>query len=140
MRRDDPPLCYNFNEGDRLLPAQRIPYLHLLAAAAASCLICGCAVAPRTAATEDMKVYQPAELAQGQYELIRRLWVDSWRTAFWLPNHPSVADGIAALKVEAARLGANGLIGVDCLDQGHFTLSRSREPAILCYANAIRVR
>ena len=111
--------------------------------AIAVCVIAGCASAPRTGVetkAAEVKVYEPEQLAQGQYELVRYLWVDSWRTAFWLPRAPSEAAGIASLQAEAARLGANGLINVSCLDQGHFVWSRRREPAILCYGNAIRVR
>ena len=84
-------------------------------------------------------MYESTQLAQGQYELVRRLWVDSWRTAFWVPSYSSQAAGIAALRAEAAHLGANGLINVDCLDQGHPAWSWSREPATICYGNAIRV-
>jgi hypothetical protein len=111
--------------------------------AIALCVLCGCASAPRSGAASQaagVKVYEPEQLAQGQYELVRYLWVDSWRTAFRLQSYSSEAGGIAALQAEAERLGANGLINVSCRDQGHFMRSRSREPAILCYGNAIRVR
>ena len=111
--------------------------------AVAVCVLSGCASTPRGSVerrSTEVKVYEPEQLAQGQYELVRYLWVDSWRTAFWLPSDSSDAAGIASLQAEAARLGANGLINVSCRDQGHFTWSRSREPAILCYGNAIRVR
>jgi len=111
-------------------------------AASAAFLLAGCASAPRNGAgtqAAEVKVYGPAQLAQGQYDVVRRLWVDSWRTAFRVPSHSSEAAGIAALRAEAARSGANGLINVDCLDQGHFMWSRSLEPTIVCYGNAIRV-
>ena len=111
--------------------------------AVAACLLCGCASAPQSGAgrqAAEVRVYEPAQLAQGRYEVVRRLWVDSWRAAFRVPDHSSRAEGIAALRAEAARLGANGLINVDCLDQGHSTWSWSKQPAILCYGNAIRVR
>ena len=111
--------------------------------AAAICVLPGCASAPRSGVetqAAEVKVYEPDQLVQGQYELVRRLWVDSWRTAFWLPTYSSEAKGIASLQAGAARLGANGLINVSCRDQGHFMWSWSREPAILCYGNAIRVR
>jgi hypothetical protein len=110
--------------------------------AVAVCVLSGCAGAPQTGVkmqAAEIKVYEPEQLTQGQYELVRYLWVDSWRTAFWLPNASTETEGIALLQAEAARLGANGLINVSCLDQGHFMWSRSREPAILCYGNAIRV-
>lgn len=107
-------------------------------------VLSGCASAPPGGVERratDVKVYEPTQLAQGQYELVRHLWVDSWRTAFWLPTSSSEAEGIAALQAKAARLGANGLINVSCRDQGHsiWYWSREREPAVLCYGNAIRV-
>ena len=87
----------------------------------------------------DVKVYEPEQLVQGQYQIVRHLWVDSWRTAFWLPRDSSEAAGMATLQAEAARLGATALIDVSCRDQGHSIWSWRREPAFLCYGNAIRV-
>jgi hypothetical protein len=117
---------------------------HLASGAVALCVLCACAGAPRGGAESrpavEVKVYEPEQLVQDQYEIVRYLWVDSWRTAFWLPSEPSEAEGIATLQAEAARLGANGLINVSCRDQGHYFWSWRKDPAILCYGNAIRVR
>jgi hypothetical protein len=107
------------------------------------CVLAACASTPRNGAERqaaEVKVYEPEQLAQSQYEIVRHLWVDSWHAAFWLPAYPSDAKAVAALQAEAARLGANGLINVSCRDQGHYMWSRSQEAAILCYGNAIRVR
>ena len=107
------------------------------------CVLSGCASAPENGVetqAAQVKVYESDQLAQSQYEGVRYLWVDSWRTAFWLPSAASEAEGIALLQAEASRLGANGLINVSCTDQGHFMWSSSREPSILCYGHAIRVR
>ena len=98
------------------------------------CVLSGCAGIPKSGVegqAAQVKVYEPDQLVQGQYEGVRYLWVDSWRAAFWLPSASSEAEGIASLQAEAARLGANGLINVSCRDQGHFLWSRSREPSIL---------
>jgi hypothetical protein len=111
--------------------------------AVAVCVLFGCASAAQSGVERraaEVKVYEPDQLVQGQYELVRYLWVGSWRAAFWLPTYLTDGEGIASLQAEAARLGANGLINVSCIDQGHSIWSRSREPAILCYGNAIRVR
>ena len=111
--------------------------------AVAACVLSGCASNPQNGGesrASEVEVYEPAQLAQDQYELVRYLPVDSWRTAFWLPTYSSQDEGIASLQAEATRLGANGLINVSCLDQGNSIWSWSREPAILCYGNAIRVR
>jgi uncharacterized protein YbjQ (UPF0145 family) len=57
-----------------------------------------------------------------------------------LPTFPSQEQAIAALQTEAASRGANGLVNVICLDQGHWEGSSNNEPAFLCYGSAIRVR
>jgi hypothetical protein len=111
--------------------------------AVAAWALSGCASAPKSGvqggATE-IKIYGSDQLAASQYEVVTRIWVSSWRTAFWLPTYPSEAEAIASLQVEAARLDADGLINVFCLDQGHSKWSWSSGPAVLCYGNAIRVR
>jgi hypothetical protein len=107
------------------------------------CILSGCASVPQSSveggATE-VKVYGSDKLAASQYEVVRRIWVDSWRTAFWLPTYPTEAEGIASLQTEAGRVGADGLINVVCMDQGHSKWSWSQGPAVLCYGNAIRLR
>ena len=111
--------------------------------AVTACVVSGCASGPKNGLETQaakVKVYRAGQILPGQYEDVRYLWVDSWRTAFWLPSASSEAEGIAFLQAEAARQGANGLINVSCLDQGHYMWSGSREPTILCYGHAIRVR
>ncbi len=106
----------------------------------AVCVLSGCASTPQSPvegrATE-VPIYESSALHAGQYQVVRRLWGDSWRSAFWLPTFPSEAEAVASLQMEAARLGANGLIYVYCLDQGPSKWSSSREPAFLCYGVAI---
>ncbi|MBE0623766.1 MAG: hypothetical protein IH606_03030 [Burkholderiales bacterium] len=110
--------------------------------ALAVCVLCACASSPPSdgaSSAAEVKIYESAQLAQNQYQLLRYLPVDSWRTAFWLPTYASQAEGLASLQAEAARLGADGLIDVSCRDQGSFTGFTSGKPAFLCYGNAIRV-
>ena len=107
------------------------------------CVLSGCASVPKSGVesqADQVKIYEANQLVRSQYEVVRYLWVDSWRTAFWLPTASSEAEGIASLQAEAVRLGANGLVNISCIDQGHFMWSWSREPSILCYGDAIRVR
>lgn len=112
--------------------------------AAAACMLVGCASAPPSGTERpaaDVKVYGRETNPPAQYEIVRRLWVDSWRAAFWLPTYPSEGEAIAAMQVEAGRSGADGLINVYCLDQGRAKWwSSSSGPAILCYGNAIRLQ
>ena len=88
----------------------------------------------------EAKIYAAGEININRYEVVGRPWVDSWRAAFWLPTFPSQQQAIAALQTEAARRGADGLLNVICLDQGHGKWSSNTEPAFLCYGTAIRVR
>jgi|SRR5882672_7885185 len=104
-----------------------------LAAVVSAAVLCACA----TTKAEDVKIYSPAQLRQGEYDTVARLWVDRWRTALWVPSYSSRDDGIAALKDKAASLDANGLINVDCYgDSGLFGGSE----AFTCYGKAIKVR
>ncbi len=117
------------------------PFLALVAAAA--CVFSGCASVSQSGvegAASQVKVYGSDHFPAGQYEVVSRVWVDSWRTAYGLPTYPSEADAIAALQSEAGRLGADGLTNVFCLDQGYPKWSLSPGPAVLCYGNAIRIR
>ena len=105
----------------------------------AVCALGGCATAPQEPVAE-IRIYKPAELPITPYESVGHVWVDSWRTAFFPPTYPSEDEAVRALRAEAARLGANGIVNVVCLDQNVPRKSANAEPAILCYANAIRVR
>ncbi len=113
--------------------------------AAMACALCACAGAPATdssgaASPDEIRVYDPSQLIQDRYTLVKRLWVDSWRSAAWLPAQASAADGVAALRAQALHLGANALIGVACYDQGHAFFDWRKQPRLICYGNAIRVR
>ena len=104
-----------------------------ISVALSAAVLTGCA----SIKAEDVKVYTPAQLRQGEYETVKRLWVETWRTPFWVPSYPSREDGIAAMRDKAAGLGANGLINVDCYgDKGFFSFGSG---SFVCYGKAIKV-
>jgi hypothetical protein len=104
-----------------------------ISVALSAALLAGCA----SIKAEDVKVYTPAQLRQGEYETVKRLWVETWRTPFWVPSYSSSKDGIEALQDKAAALGANGLINVDCYgDKGFFSFGSE---SFICYGKAIKV-
>jgi hypothetical protein len=88
----------------------------------------------------EVRIYKLGELNESRYEAVGRPWADSWRAAFWVPTYPSQEQAIAASQAEAARLGADGLINVICLDQGRSNWWSSTDPAIVCSGIAIRIR
>jgi hypothetical protein len=87
-----------------------------------------------------LRTYAFGEIGTDRYEVVARLWGDSWRSAFWVPAFPTREQAIAALQTEAARRGADGLLNVSCRDQGPWSWSSSGEPAFFCYGIAIRLR
>ena len=88
----------------------------------------------------DLRQYTFSELNQGRYEVVTRQWGDNWRSAFASPTFPTREQAVAALNSEAAARGADALLNVTCLDQGHWQLSPSTQPAVLCYGIGIRVK
>ncbi len=120
----------------------RSPRLAALIAASACAICAGAGIAQGDVErrTSELKIYALGEISVSRYEVVGRPWVDSWRSAFWLPTFPSQEQAIAALQTEASRRGADGLLNVTCLDQGRWTWSSKSEPAFLCYGIAIRVQ
>ena len=78
--------------------------------------ILGCASAPKESeeSVAAVQIYRSAQLLVGKYETVKPLWVGSWRSAFWAPEYRTAEEGISALRAEAGKLGANGLINVAC--------------------------
>ena len=116
--------------------------LSALVAGAAYVLCAGAGIAQSDVEQRaaNLKIYALGEISSSRYEVVGRPWVDSWRSAFWVPTFPSQEQAIVALQTEAARRGADGLLNVNCLDQGRWNWSSNTEPAFLCYGIAIRVR
>jgi hypothetical protein len=109
----------------------------------ALCALAGCASAPPADVVKraaDINVYAMPQLTDKPYDVVNHIWVDNWRTAFAAPTYPSEDEALAALRLEAARAGADGLINVVCLDQDRPKREASAKPAILCYGNAVRLR
>lgn len=89
------------------------------------------------AAPEEIKIYEPGILTRDRYEIVTRLWVESWRSAFHVPSHADRPAAIAGLKAEAARLGANALTNVACLADDSPLWGSGPH---FCYALAIKVK
>jgi hypothetical protein len=105
-------------------------------------LFAGAAVAQSAVepAPPQLRTYTFSQINTSQYEVVGRLWGDTWRTAYWVLTFPTRGQAMAALNTEAVGRGADGLLNVSCLDQGRWKWSSNTEPAFLCYGIAIRVR
>jgi hypothetical protein len=108
----------------------------------AMCALSGCASVPQEDIEKraaEIRIYRTAELAEARYESIGHIWVDSWPTAFFPPTYTSEDEALRSLRAEAARLGANGLVNVVCLDQNVPRKPASEATTVLCYGYAVRV-
>jgi len=94
----------------------------------------GAAAAAQPAAP--IRVFDTGELTLDRYTVVRRVWADTWRSAFWIPGQPDAGAAIAALGAEAARAGADAIVNVHCLNDEGAWFSRG----YYCYGLAIKLR
>jgi hypothetical protein len=84
-----------------------------------------------------LKVYAAGEIAPERYSVVRRLWVDEWRSAFEIRRYPHSGAAIGAIVNAAAGAGADGVVNLHCLNERSEARS---EGAFLCYALAIKLK
>lgn len=82
-------------------------------------------------------LYDSTQIALDRYEVVKRIGIQGWESAFRIRSHASLEAARQALANEAVRSGADGLVNVMCFDQA----DRIFNPAgYFCYGNAIKVR
>jgi hypothetical protein len=85
-------------------------------------------------------VYEANPFVGKPYDVVGRLWTGTWRTALRLPTYAKKDDAIASMQDEAARLNADALVYMNCIDQRGSTWFSNDQPAFICYAVAIQHR
>jgi hypothetical protein len=82
-----------------------------------------------------VQVYRSMQLTPSRYTVVKRIWIDDWHSNVSYPSFDKEQAGIDAMKREAARVGANGIMHVICLDPG----SGKSTGGLLCYGDAVKV-
>lgn len=79
-------------------------------------LLSACATRAPTApvSPEQVAIHESVTSAPPRYEIIKRLWVESWISAFGVPRYASMDEAKAAFRGHAADLGGNGVINFGC--------------------------
>ncbi|MDB5924708.1 MAG: hypothetical protein JWN13_3644 [Betaproteobacteria bacterium] len=110
--------------------------LHLtFIACAFACVPAG---APAQSAEKDsVRVYDSTQLALAHYTVLKRLWVEGWKSALWITGYRDESSARRALLDEAARLGADGVINLHCLSRTDAIFNPS---GYYCYGNAIKLK
>ena len=83
------------------------------------------------------RIYQVGEITFDRYTVLERIWVDSWWASFDVPVRADEAAAIEALKQEASRHGADGIVNLHCLNDSRALFGRAGH---FCYANAIKLK
>jgi hypothetical protein len=104
---------------------------------AAAVLFTATGAVAQSAVRDPLPVYDSTQIALGRYTVLKRLWVDSWRSALWVPSHRDEAGARRALLSEAARIGADGVVNLHCLSQTDALFNPS---GYYCYGNAIKLK
>lgn len=100
--------------------------------AGALCASLGPALAADAA---EIKVYDATQLTLDRYTVLKRIWTQTWRTAFWISNYDERDDAVAALISRAADEGADAVINLECLnDKGGWG------GGYFCYGLAIKLK
>jgi uncharacterized protein YbjQ (UPF0145 family) len=94
------------------------------------------AMAQDLAQQAPLRVFDATELTPDRYTVIKRIWVESRRSAFRVPSHSDSGAAIAALTAEATRLGADAVTNLICLSDRVPSLERR----YFCYGLAIKLR
>ena len=95
------------------------------------------APAARAAVPDPFPVYDSTQIALGSYIVIKRLWVEGWRSALGVPHYRDEKAARAALLDEAARVGADAVVNLFCLGR---TDALFNPTGYYCYGNAIRFK
>jgi hypothetical protein len=98
--------------------------------AAAACTVC----AQESLRQPPLPTFDATQLTPDRYTVVRRLWVESWRTAFDVPAHAESSAALTQLSDEAARVGADALTNVVCLDDNRAWF----RSGYFCYALAVK--
>ena len=82
-------------------------------------------------------VYDATEVAHARYTVLKRLWVEDWKSAFRVGGRSDEAGARRVLLNEAAALGADAVVNLYCLDK---TDGMFNPAGYFCYGNAVRIK
>jgi len=106
-----------------------------VAVAVLGCVLCVAAGSARAADAAPVRIFDATQLTLDRYTVVKRIWTQTWRSAFWVSTYDDASDAIAALTSKAAGEGANGVINLHCLNDAGGWGS-----GYFCYGLAIKLK
>ena len=65
-------------------------------------------------AAQSIPVYESVTSTPQRYEIVKRLWTESWRSVLAVPGYETREEALAAFREHAVSLGGNGVINFGC--------------------------
>jgi hypothetical protein len=69
---------------------------------------------PAPADPQAIPVYESVTPTTRRFEIVKRLWTESWRSLLAVPGYESREQAVAAFREHAIGLGGNGVINFGC--------------------------
>ena len=91
----------------------------------------------RPAEADQIGVYETVPPGYRQYRLVRRVWTESWRSAFSVPVYGSVEAGASDLQSQAVLLGGDAVMNFGCYRFNPDILTPTRQ-GLICNGNVIK--
>lgn len=107
----------------------------MASAVSLGCALCVAAGLAHGADAVKVKVFDATQLTLDRYTVVTRVWTQSWRSAFWVPEYGTAADAIEALTSKAAGAGADGVINLHCVYD-----TDGWGSGYICYGLAIKLK
>lgn len=91
----------------------------------------------RSPEADKIAVYEAVPADPRPYRLLKRVWVEPWRSAFTVPKYGTIEAGAADLQNQAIALGGDAVMNFGCyrLDAG---IPPGSPVALVCNGNVIR--
>ncbi len=101
-----------------------------------ACLSACATQAPMAPGNPDqVSIHESVVSAPPRYEIVKRLWAESRRSAFRVPTYASSEDAMADFRRQAASLGGNGVINFGCY---HLPGARGTGTRLACNGTIVR--
>jgi hypothetical protein len=91
---------------------------------------------PAEVRPDAVPVYDATQVPFHRYTIVKRLGVEGFQSAFWISAYGDLTRARQALVNEAARLGADGVVDLQCVSRADGLLIRA---GYYCYGSAIRI-
>lgn len=105
-----------------------------LLSVAALAALAGCASVEPTP-PEKIGVYESVVASPQVTAVVKRLWVDSWSSAFIVPSYSSAEDAASDFREHASRLGGNGVINFGC-----YRMGEAADAPLACNGTVVRFK